>query len=128
MTTAYYEKLVTEDMNVGTGTLPTKNPNGGQITGTQIGLHSFAVTQAKGTTTWDPSSISNGAEEAKEITVTGAALGDFAQASFSLDVADLQLDAQVTAANTVTATLSNNTGASVDLASGTLSVLVFKVA
>ena len=76
--------------------------------------------------TWDPGSIANGAEEAKEVTVTGAALGDYAIASFSLDVTDLVLDAQVTAANTVTCILANNTGGAVDLGEGTVYVLVIK--
>ena len=79
-----------------------------------------------GSVTWDPGSIANGAEEAKEVTVTNAALGDFAIASFSLDVTDLILDAQVTAANTVTCVLANNTGGALDLAEGTLRVKVIK--
>jgi hypothetical protein len=76
--------------------------------------------------TWDPGSIADGDEEAKEVTVTGAALGDYAIASFSLDVSDLVLDAQVTAADKVTCVLSNNTGGAVDLSSGTLYVRVIK--
>jgi hypothetical protein len=71
-------------------------------------------------------SIADGNEEAKEVTVTGAALGDYAVASFSLDVADLVLDAQVTAVDTVTCILANNTGGAIDLASGTVYVRVFK--
>lgn len=79
-----------------------------------------------GSATWNPSSIVDGNEEAKEITVTGAALGDFViGVSFSLDVADLQLTADVTAANTVTAVLSSS-GDTVDLASGTIRVVVMK--
>ena len=79
-----------------------------------------------GSATWDPGSIADGDEEATDITVTGAALGDFVLASFSLDVADLVLTAQVTAANTVTAQLANNTGGAVDLGSGTVRVLVLR--
>lgn len=79
-----------------------------------------------GSATWDPSSIVDGNEEACEITVTGAALGDFViGVSFSLDVQDLQLTADVTAANTVTAVLSSS-GDTVDLASGTVRVVVMK--
>lgn len=74
--------------------------------------------------TWDAGSIADGDEEAKEITVTGAALGDFVLVSASIDVADLALVAQVTAANTVTAQLLNNTGGAVDLASMTVYVRV----
>jgi hypothetical protein len=126
MTTHYYEKAVQEDIDFGTGTATVRNPGGGTLTGTQVGIHSLAVGQKEWTDTWDPGSIASGAEEAKEVTVTDAALGDYAIASFSLDVADLTLDANVTAANTVTCVLTNNTGAAVDLSSGTISVLVFK--
>lgn len=80
-----------------------------------------------GSTTWDPGSISDGDEQTQTVTVTGAALGDFVEAvSFSLDVQDLELSAQVTVANQVTATLSNSTNGAIDLASGTLRVRVSK--
>jgi hypothetical protein len=82
--------------------------------------------ELEGTATWDPGSIADGDEEVKEVTVTGAALGDFALASLSIDVADLVLTACVTAANTVTASLANNTGGAIDLASATLRVRVLK--
>jgi hypothetical protein len=75
---------------------------------------------------WNPGSIADGDEEAKEITVTGARLGDWVIISFSLDVADLVLTAQVSANDTVTAVLANNTGDAVDLAEGTLYVKVIK--
>ena len=74
--------------------------------------------------TWNPGSILDGNEEVVEVTVPGARLGDFAFASFSVDVADLVLSADVTAADTVTAILANNTGGAIDLASGTLRVKV----
>jgi hypothetical protein len=76
--------------------------------------------------TWDPGNIADGDEEAVDITCDDAELGDFAIASFSLDVADLVLDAQVTAADTVTCVLANNTGGAIDLASGTVRVRVWK--
>ena len=79
-----------------------------------------------GSATWNPGAIGNGAEEAKEVTVTDAVLGDFAIASFSLDVTDLVLDAQVTAADTVTCILANNTGGAINLNEGTLRVKVIK--
>lgn len=77
-----------------------------------------------GSATVDPASILDGDEVAGEITVTGAVLGDFVLASFSLDVSDLVLTAQVTAADTVTWSLANNTGGTIDLASGTMRVRV----
>lgn len=77
-----------------------------------------------GSATWDAGSIADGDEEVKEITVTGAALGDFVLVSSSIDVADLGLVAQVTAADTVTAQLLNNTGGAIDLTSETVRVVV----
>jgi hypothetical protein len=49
-----------------------------------------------GSETKDWGSIADHDEAAEEVTVTGAALGDFAMASMSIDVADLQLSADVT--------------------------------
>lgn len=78
------------------------------------------------TTTWDPGSIAHGASESKSVTVTGAVLGDIALASFSLDLQELTISAHVGATNTVHVVLHNATGGAVDLASGTLKVLVLK--
>ena len=69
----------------------------------------------KGSATWNPANLdsddTNPGDHAdsQEVTVTGAAVGDYAIASFSSDVLDTQLDAQVTAANTVTCVLTNAT-------------------
>lgn len=79
-----------------------------------------------GSATWDAGSIADGDEEAKDITITGAALGDFVMAALSIDVADLVLTGQVTAANTVTLSLANNTGGAIDLASCTAYARVIK--
>lgn len=72
----------------------------------------------------NPASMLDGDEEVFAVTVPGAKLGDFAFVSFSIDVLDLELSAQVTAANTVTVSLSNNTGGTIDLGAGTLRVKV----
>jgi hypothetical protein len=77
-----------------------------------------------GSKTWDPGSVADGDEAATTVTVTGAELGDYAIASFSLDVTDLILDAQVTAEDTATVVLANNTGGAINLGSGTLRVKV----
>ena len=79
-----------------------------------------------GSATWDPASIADGDEVAVEVSIIGAELGDFCLSSLSVDISDLVLDAQVTAADTVTAVLANNTGGAVDLGSSTLSILVVK--
>src|SRR3990167_2640256 len=76
--------------------------------------------------TYDAGSIADGDEEVGELTVTGAALGDFCLVSHGVDVADLAVTGQVTAADTVTYQLNNNTGGAIDLASATVRCLVFK--
>ena len=61
------------------------------------------------------------------ITVTGAVLGDFARASFSLSLAGASLHAYVSAADTVTYYFRNDIGTDpLDLGSGTLRVEVSK--
>lgn len=78
----------------------------------------------QGSATWDPGSLVDGAGESKDVTVTGAALGDFAIASLGVDTVDLLLTATVTAADTVTVRLQNESTATADLASSTLNVVV----
>lgn len=77
-----------------------------------------------GSKTWDPGNIINGAQGSTTVTVTGAALGDTASACFSLDLQALGITAYVSAANTVTVVLQNNTGGAIDLGSGTLKAKV----
>ena len=84
----------------------------------------FPVNVYEGSVSWNPGSISDGEEEAKDVTVNGSRLGDFAVASFSLDVQDLILNAQVTSDGTVTCTLYNLTGGAINLSSGTVYVMV----
>jgi hypothetical protein len=79
-----------------------------------------------GSATFNPPSVAAGAETTTTVTVTGAALGDFARASFSLDQAGMVLSAYVSSANTVTVVFRNNTAGAIDLASGTLRVRVNK--
>lgn len=79
-----------------------------------------------GSATYNPSDLANGTGETTTVTVTGAVLGDFAEASFSLDLSGLQLTAYVSAANTVSCRFQNGTGGNVNLASGTLRARVRK--
>lgn len=126
MSTAYYELAVQEDLDRGVGTTTKRNPGGGTLTGTQIGLHSWALGEGRVDVTWDPGEIANGASTTTTVTVPGAAKGDFATFSFSWDLLGLIPGAYVSDDNTVTVVLGNLTGAPVDLPSGTLSVLAFK--
>jgi len=78
-------------------------------------------------TTWDPASISDGDEEAKSVVITSSATGDVVAFTFG-DVQDLQLTGEnsADAVTTITAVLSNSTGGSIDLPSGTLVGIVDK--
>ena len=73
--------------------------------------------------TIDFGSTADGNEEASNVTVAGAALGDFVLVSCAVDLADLQMSASVTAANTVTIVVSSS-GDTVDLASTTFKIVV----
>jgi len=71
-------------------------------------------------TTVTEASIATGAGgvSAGNITVVGAALGDFVMFAPKADVVDLVVSGQVTAADTVTVTLVNLTGGAVTALSG----------
>lgn len=76
-----------------------------------------------GSATYDAASVASGASTTTTVAVTGAALGDYVPlVSLGVSQAGLAANAYVSAANTVTVVLVNNTGGAVDLASTTLRV------
>ena len=77
-----------------------------------------------GSETFDATSLADGVQETEDLTVTGAALGDYVLVSLSIDIVDLYITATVTAADTVTAILRNESTGTIDLDSTTLRVLV----
>jgi hypothetical protein len=79
-----------------------------------------------GSETKDWGSLVDGAGASEDVSVEGAALGDFCIASMSVDVVDIVVTCNVTAAGVATVRLQNETTGTVDLASGTLRVIVFK--
>lgn len=75
--------------------------------------------------TFNFGSIADGNEEVTAVTVSGVALGDMVLgAAASVDVADLDLTANVTATDEVTFQLNNNTGGAIDLATAEYTALV----
>jgi hypothetical protein len=70
--------------------------------------------------------ISTNTQATATVTVTGAALGDFALASLSVSAAGLIVTAYVSATNTVTVLMRNETGASITLSGATIKVKVTK--
>ena len=89
----------------------------------QLGGVFSNIWTAKGTI--DFGSVADGDEAVDTIAVPGVALGDVViGVSASVDVADLNLTAAVTAANEVTVQVNNNTGGAIDLASAVYKVVV----
>jgi hypothetical protein len=86
----------------------------------------LASTVLNGSTTYDPPSLADGTGTTTTVTVTGAALGDFALCSFSLDLQGIGVTAYVSAADTVSVRFQNESGGTLDLASGTLKARVWK--
>lgn len=123
-----HEKLVQEDLNVGTGLVWITSPGSGELRSTQLGLHTFARGQQEYTKTWSPGAILTTANASTTITVPDAAVGDFVIASHDKLVTNaLRISGHVSASGTVTVVIHNPTTATVTPASGTLSVLVFPV-
>jgi len=79
-----------------------------------------------GTVVYDPANLVDGAGVTTTVTVTGAAVGDVAIASFSNDLQGILLTAYVSATNTVSVRFQNETTGAIDLASGTIRATVFK--
>jgi hypothetical protein len=75
---------------------------------------------------FDPPSLASGNGTLIAVTVTGAAMGDFALSSFSLDLQGITVTSYVSASNTVTVRFVNQTGTTLDLGNGVLKVRVWK--
>jgi hypothetical protein len=73
-----------------------------------------------------PSQATNVVGVIQTLTVTGAAVGDYCLVSFSVDLNGMILVAWVSAANTVKFQFQNKTAGTLDLASGTVRVRVWK--
>lgn len=101
--------------------------NGGAGQGLRIGDGDLWVKHQTATATWDAPSVNDGTYTSTTVALTGAAVGDIAHAALTTALpAGAFLAAAVTAADTVTVSLVNHTGAPLDLASGTLRVTVDK--
>lgn len=77
--------------------------------------------------TVDPTSIAIGGSLAATVAVTGASMGDIVQVTFSLDLQGLTLTGYVSAPDTVTYVLANNTAGAINLAVGSFRVFVTRI-
>jgi hypothetical protein len=85
------------------------------------------VNTLDGSATYDPPSMADGVGATTTVTVTGVVPGDYAIASFSLDLQGITLTAWVSSANTVSVRFQNESGGLLDLSSGTLRVRVSRM-
>tara|TARA_R110000772_G_scaffold68760_1_gene152347 strand:+ start:962 stop:3292 length:2331 start_codon:yes stop_codon:yes gene_type:complete len=105
------------DTNIGPSTF---NANGGAITSEYTGTKESIL---KVEVAYDAPSVASGASTSTTVTVTGAALGDYAEASFSSGaLAGLVVTAWVSSANTVTVNLFNSAVGAIDLSNQSLRV------
>lgn len=77
-----------------------------------------------GSTSWTPGAVANGAQATTTITITGVALGHFAQVATSVDLQGQTLTGYVSATNTVTVVLLNETGGPITLGAITVNARV----
>lgn len=89
-------------------------------------FQTFGSITLSGSLVYDPPNLASNTSDETTLTVTGAALGDFVQASWSADLQGVVLSAYVSAANTVTLEFVNPTVGAVNLAEGTARVRVTK--
>lgn len=73
-----------------------------------------------GAVSYNPPPLADGDGTTTTVTVTGAALGDFAETSFSIDLQGITVTAWVSATDTVSVRFQNETGGALDLATGDL--------
>lgn len=77
--------------------------------------------------TYDPPNLVDGAGDTQNPTsLQGVALGDFVAAGFTQDLQGMLLTAWASAANEIKTRLQNETGGALNLASGTVYLLVWK--
>lgn len=122
---------ITEVGNVNLLGQPVRLGGGTSVTLRRVGSNwflknRFETRYLETTAVYDPPSLVDGAGSDSFITITGAALGDLCIASFSLNTAGITVTSNVVNANTVRVRFQNETGGTLDLASGTLRVRVWK--
>jgi len=78
---------------------------------------------------WTPTaSLPSGSSSSTTVNVPGAAVGDFVETAFDQDLQGCTQSAYVSAANTVTVVITNNTGSAKTLATGNSRVVVYPAA
>lgn len=131
MSINYYEPLLQEDINWGMNPATKKNPGGGELIGTQVGLHSLAIGQTPVTQIWDPPTISALGVTTVDVPYPGSTPGFYAVVTFTGEVngssiAGLFLQG-ICSQDLVTVALFNPSPLPVNVTQGTLFVLVVPI-
>lgn len=122
---------LTEAGNINLLGQPVRLGGGTSVTLRRVGSNwflknHFETRYIEATAAYDPPSLVDGAASDAFVTVTGAAMGNLCVASFSVNTAGIIVTSNVVNANTVRVRFQNETGATLDLAAGTLRVRVWK--
>lgn len=96
------------------------------FTGLALGATDLFTSVINVTSTIDPPSIAAAGQATANVTVPGAALGDFVMVAAPYDLQAVGVHGYVSAVDTVTVLLKNGTAGAVDLASGTWKIKVLK--
>jgi parallel beta-helix repeat protein len=108
------------DYNIVTNNIVLSNGGGISLVGSNNIFESniMPLGDYKGTATIDPVSLADGAGVTVTIAVVGAALGDYCEFSAPYSLQGITATAYVSVAGTVSIRLQNETGGTIDLASG----------
>lgn len=111
------------------GNLCAFNNNDLRLTNDSVGTISGYLPGCvlQGVSNYNPPSLADGDGATTTVTVTGAALGDQATASFLLDLQGITMTAWVSAADTVSVRFQNETGGVIDLGTANLRARVIKL-
>lgn len=77
--------------------------------------------------TFNPPLISAGTQSATVVSMPVAVMGDLVAATFSLDLQGITLSAYVNVAGSVTVVFRNGTAGDIDIASGTLNIILQRI-
>ena len=84
-----------------------------------IGINSFKFN-------YDPANLVDGAGETTTYTTKGAELGDFVVISFNKDLSGITATGYVSASGTTSVRLQNESGGTLNLASGSIKIIIIK--
>ena len=124
LTTAYVQAADTVELrfqNETAGTIDLASTTSRVVVLPKASVHkAFGGYVKQGSAVYDPASLGDAAGATATVTVSGAALGDFAFCSISLDAQDITITPYVSAPNVVSVRFQNESTGTIDLASLTI--------